>query len=179
MTALCVFCGSSSGNNAELVEAARTLGQAFGEARVGLVYGGASVGLMGELARSAVAAGAEVHGVLPKSLEKREIAEPGLTRLEIVEGMHARKARMYELASGFLALPGGFGTMDELFEVLTWNQIGVMHKPVGLIDIGDYYRPLVAFLDQATARGILRPEYRALLTVFTDPRGAVAALTKR
>jgi hypothetical protein len=162
---ICVFCGSSAGTNDSYAEKARELGRTLARRRIAIVYGGGGAGLMGALADAALDAGGEVIGVIPWALQRREIAHRALTRLEVVSSMHERKARMAELASGFVALPGGMGTLEELAEVLTWAQLGVHAKPIALVDVAGYYRPLVAFLDQAVAHGFLRPEHRALLLV--------------
>jgi hypothetical protein len=166
---VCVFCASSMGNDPRFAEAARTVGALLGARGLGLVYGGANVGLMGVLADAALAAGAEVIGVLPRILEHKEVAHRGLTQLFLTDGMHERKAKMYELADVFLTLPGGYGTMDEMFETLTWRQIGEHGRPVGLLDVGGFYAPLVTFLDHQTSAGLLRPEYRGLLHIDDDP----------
>jgi uncharacterized protein (TIGR00730 family) len=165
---VCVFCGSSFGNDPRFAEAARDVGTLIARRGLGLVFGGGKVGLMGLVADAALAAGGEVHGVLPRGLEEKEVAHRGLTCLEITPGMHARKQRMYELSDAFVVLPGGYGTMDEMFEVLTWNQIGAHQKRVGILDVGGFYRPLFAFLDAQVQAGLLRPEYRGQLLVDDD-----------
>jgi uncharacterized protein (TIGR00730 family) len=134
-----------------------------------LVYGGGSVGLMGRLADAALAAGGRVVGVIPGVLRDRELAHRGLTELLVVGSMHQRKARMAELSDAFVALPGGMGTLEELAEILTWAQLGLHQRPVGLLDVAGYYGPLIAFFDQARDAGFLRPEHRDLLTVGGDP----------
>jgi uncharacterized protein (TIGR00730 family) len=136
---------------------------------LGLVYGGSSIGLMGVLADAALAAGAEVQGVIPRALEEREIGHRGLTRLHVVGSMHERKATMASLADAFVALPGGMGTLEELAETLTWSMLGLHAKPVGLLDVGGYWAPLVSFFDHAVAEGFLRPEHRALVLADDDP----------
>ncbi len=160
-----VFCGSSAGARAEYSEAARELGRLLAERGMGLVYGGASVGLMGVLAEAALAGGGEVIGVIPGALRDRELAHPRLTDLRIVETMHERKALMSELSDAFIALPGGAGTLDELFEIWTWAQLGLHRKPIGLLDVCGYYRALEAFLDQAVREQFLQSRYRAMLLV--------------
>jgi uncharacterized protein (TIGR00730 family) len=152
---IAVFCGSSAGARPEFATAAAEFGRDLAIAGAGLVYGGASVGLMGVLADAALAAGGEVIGVIPGGLFAAEVAHPGLTRLEVVGTMHERKARMAELADGFAALPGGLGTLDELFEILTWRQIGLHHKAVALIDVGGFWDPLAGLLDGLTADGFV------------------------
>ena len=159
---VCVFCGAGSGRGSRFVDVAADLGVALARRGLGLVYGGASVGCMGALADAALAAGAQVTGVIPSLLVDREIAHPGLSSLEIVTSMHQRKARMVELADAFVALPGGFGTLDELFEITTWAQLGMHQKPIGLLDVDGWFAPLFAYVDQAVDAGLIKPEYRAL-----------------
>lgn len=158
MKRVCVFCGSSNGVRPEYLAAARTLGTTLARRGLGLVYGGASVGLMGAVADAALAAGGEVIGIIPATLDKKEIAHRGLTELHVVETMHARKQMMADRADAFIALPGGLGTMEELFEVLTWRLLGIHQKPAGLLDVAGYYDPLVVFLKSTIAEGFLRPE---------------------
>lgn len=166
---ICVFCASSMGEDARLVEAARETGALIASRGLGLVYGGAQVGLMGVVADAALRAGGEVIGVIPRAFDDHEVAHRGLTRLLVTEGMHERKAAMYGLSDAFVTLPGGFGTMDELFETLTWRQLGTHGKPVGLLDVAGFYAPLVTFLDHQVRAGLLRPEYRGILFVDDDP----------
>lgn len=166
---ICVFCGSSPGRLDTYVEHARVLGRLLGKRGIGLVYGGASVGTMGELADAALAAGAEVVGVIPQQLVDREIAHPALSELYVVSDMHERKARMSALCEGFLALPGGAGTLEELFEVWTWAQLGLHDKPVGLLDVAGYYKPLRAMADHMVAEGFMRPQYRDMVLFDADP----------
>ncbi|MBI2394714.1 MAG: TIGR00730 family Rossman fold protein [Deltaproteobacteria bacterium] len=168
MKRVCVFCGSSPGIRPEYLAMARSLGTALARRRLGLVYGGASVGLMGALADAALAAHGEVIGIIPKALDKREIAHRGLTELHIVDSMHTRKAMMAQRADAFIALPGGLGTLEELFEVMTWRLLGLHKKPAGLLDVGGYYGPLNAFLARTIDEGFLRREHLAL-EVATDP----------
>lgn len=163
-----VFCGSSPGNLPEYAVAAADFGRSLAEAGVGLVYGGASVGLMGVLADAALGAGGEVIGVLPGGLFAAEVPHPGLTRMEVVGSMHERKARMADLADGFAALPGGLGTLDELFEILTWRQLGLHRKPVALIDVGAFWDPLAGLLDELTAAGLVPAAARAALRRVRD-----------
>jgi uncharacterized protein (TIGR00730 family) len=169
-----VYCGSADGNTPAFRAEAVALGRAIAAAGLGLVYGGAKVGLMGALADSALAAGASVIGVLPGVLSDSEIAHSGLTRLEFVETMHQRKARMAELADAFLILPGGYGTLEELLEIVTWAQLRLHTKPVILINTAKYWDGLLSFLDSAVAAGFLKPENRALLNVAPDAASAVA-----
>jgi uncharacterized protein (TIGR00730 family) len=166
---VCVFCGSSPGANPTYLASARALGRELAGRGLGLVYGGASVGLMGAVADGALSAGGEVVGVIPGALQAREIAHAGLTRLEVVSSMHERKARMAELADGFIALPGGMGTLEELAEILTWAQLGLHRKACAVLDVAGYWAPLVAFFDHAVQERFLRPEHRALLLVGRDP----------
>jgi uncharacterized protein (TIGR00730 family) len=169
MKSVCVFCGSSPGRDPIHAEAARALGRALAARALTLVYGGGATGLMGIVADAALGAGGQVTGIIPRGLERRELAHRGLTRLEVVGSMHERKARMAALAEGFVALPGGMGTLEELAEILTWAQLGLHARPVGLLDVGGYYQPLVAFFDRAVEAGFLRPEHRRLLTVEREP----------
>jgi hypothetical protein len=169
MRRICVFCGSATGRDPRHAEAARLLGRTLAERGLELVYGGGSIGLMGVVADAALAAGGAVTGVIPRALAARELAHRSLTSLQVVESMHQRKARMAELADGFVALPGGMGTLEELAEILTWAQLGLHRRPVGLLDVGGYYLPLIAFLDHAVEAGFLRPEHRALLLVERLP----------
>ncbi len=159
---LCVYCGSNTGNMTEFTDAARHLGLACANRGIGLVYGGGSVGLMGIAADAAMEAGGEVIGVITEQLVRAEVAHRGLTRLEVVETMHARKARLSELADGFIVLPGGFGTVDECAEMLTWNQLGLVSKPVVLLDIDGFWAPLLAWMDRAVDAGFVRPSHRML-----------------
>jgi uncharacterized protein (TIGR00730 family) len=172
MTSIAVFCGSAHGNAQEFAAAARAVGRELARRRWTLVYGGGSVGLMGELADSALAAGGRVVGVIPKFLYEWEVGHDGLTELEIVGTLTARKVRMGELADAFLTLPGGIGTMDEFFEALSWAQLGLYAKPNGLLNVNGYYDDLVAYLDRAVAAGFLKAPHRGLLRVSGD----VAAL---
>lgn len=169
MERICVFCGSSPGSDPVHRDAAARMGRALARRGIGLVYGGGGVGLMGALADAALEAGGEVIGVIPRALQLRELAHAGLTTLHVVESMHERKARMAELARGFVALPGGMGTLEEFAEVLTWAQLGLHVRPCGLLDVAGYYRPLIAFFDQATSQGFVRPEHRGLVLVEEDP----------
>lgn len=160
---VCVFCGSSFGVLPEFSEAARLLGESLAKAGIGLVYGGGNVGLMGVVADAALRAGGEVIGVIPDFLDQREVGHSGLTQLHVVGSMHERKALMEKMSDGFIALPGGIGTFEELFEILTWAQLGVHQKPVGLLDVAGYYQPLKAMLEQAVTSGFLKQETSDLL----------------
>lgn len=159
---LCVYCGSNAGANPTFAEAAESLGATLARRGIGLVYGGGNVGLMGVLADAALAAGGEVIGVIPEHLERAEVAHHGVTRLEVVRSMHERKARMADLADGFIALPGGFGTLDELVEMLTWNQLGLQAKSTVLLDVEGFFAPLFALFDRAVEAGFVRPAHRLL-----------------
>ena len=168
MRRICIFCGSQVGTNGLYRQAATALGQLLVRHGYGLVYGGGHVGLMGVIADAVLASGGEVIGVIPESMVARELAHTGLTQLQVVPGMHARKARMAELADAFIALPGGYGTFEELFEVITWAQLGMHRKPIGLLNVAGYFNALKALVDQAIAEGFIRPEHRHLLTMADD-----------
>jgi uncharacterized protein (TIGR00730 family) len=168
MQRLCVFCGSSAGARTVYAEAARQLGKALAARGVGLVYGGGHVGLMGILADSVLELGGSVIGVIPQALVDKELAQAGLTQLHVVTTMHQRKALMADLADGFMALPGAFGTADELFEILTWAQLGLHAKPIGLLNVAGYFDPLRAWLDHAVREGFLRSAHRQLLLEAED-----------
>jgi uncharacterized protein (TIGR00730 family) len=166
---VCVYCGSNPGNDERYAAATVALAEAIVAAGCGLVYGGASVGLMGLVADTALAAGGEVVGVIPQDLSDREIAHTELTRLHVVDTMTERKTLMADLSDAFVALPGGYGTLDELFEVLTWSQLGIHAKPAGLLDVAGYWTGLTGFLDHAVVEGFLRPAHRSMLLVDDDP----------
>jgi hypothetical protein len=159
---VCVFCGSNVGTSPAFVGAARELGAGLAARGLAVVYGGGKVGLMGQLADAALEAGGDVVGVMPAHLVEREIAHPGLSRLEVTVSMHERKALMAELASGFIALPGGFGTFEEVIEILTWNQLGLMSKPVVFLDVDGFYTPLLEFFDRSVEANFVRPDHRSL-----------------
>src|SRR6266852_2853136 len=162
MQRICVFAGSNAGARPAYLAAAKALGAEIARLGCGMVYGGASVGLMGACADAALAGGAEVVGVLPRALSVREIAHHDLTELRIVTSLHERKAVMSALSDAVVALPGGCGTMDELFEAITWAQLGLHEKPLGLLDVDGYYQPLIALIDHMTAEGFIRPPLRLL-----------------
>ena len=166
---LCVFCGSNTGRDPTFLAGAQRLGTLLGSESITLVYGGASVGTMGALADAALAAGGQVHGVIPRQHLGDEIAHEGLTQLHVVGSMHERKALMGELADGFVALPGGLGTLEEFAEVLTWSQLGLHAKPTGLLDTAGYYAHFLAFLDHAVDEGFVRPADRGIVLSGTDP----------
>jgi uncharacterized protein (TIGR00730 family) len=168
-----VYCGSANGTDPAFLTEAHALGTAIARAGLGLVYGGANVGLMGAVADAALAGDAEVVGILPEVLRDREIAHTGLTRLELVPTMHRRKARMAELADAFLILPGGYGTLEELLEVITWAQLRIHAKPCILINVSGYWNGLLSFLDTAVTAGFLKPRNRALLQVASSGQEAV------
>jgi uncharacterized protein (TIGR00730 family) len=169
MRSICVFCGSSSGNDLAYEDAACSLGETLAESGITLVYGGGHVGLMGVVANAALASGGEAVGVIPHSLVEREIAHNGLTDLHVVGSMHERKAMMSELSEGFIALPGGTGTMEEFFEVLTWAQLGEHGKPCGLLNVAEYYDPLLAVFDHMVANGFLSEANRSFVLVEKEP----------
>ena len=169
MRNICVFAGSSPGASPSYAAAARALGTALADRGIGLVYGGASVGLMGILADAALAAGGRAVGILPRGLFRREVAHAGLSELRQVASMHERKAQMADLADAFIALPGGYGTFDELFEIVTWAQIGLHNKPIGLLDVDGYFAPLLALIHHAASAGFIPPDHAHLLLHATDP----------
>jgi uncharacterized protein (TIGR00730 family) len=166
---VCVYCGSRHGDDPRFAEAARVLGTLIGRRGCRLVYGGGKVGLMGEVANAVLAAGGEVIGVIPESLMRREVGHRGLTELHVVATMHERKQMMAERADVFVALPGGIGTFEELFEVWTWRQLAYHDKPVGLLNTAGYYDSLLAFLQQTVERGFLSAAQRSVLEVDTEP----------
>ena len=168
MRSVCVFCGSSSGNDPDYVELARRAGAALARRGLTLVYGGGRVGLMGALADAALEAGGRVIGVIPQMLLDKEVGHAGLTHLHVVSTMTDRKLLMGELSDAFLALPGGIGTMDELFEVWTWTQLDLHRKPCALLNYNGYYEALIAFLDHAVEQGFLRPRHRAALVTDVE-----------
>ncbi len=169
MRRVCVFCGSCAGSREVYATGARRLGEALAARGLGLVFGGGHVGLMGVVADAVLKAGGEAVGVIPQALMDKELAHGGLSELHVVTTMHQRKALMADLSDGFVALPGGFGTADELFEILTWGQLGLHAKPVGLLDTVGYFDPLLEWLDVAVREGFLRPQHRALLLRADDP----------
>lgn len=169
MKRICVFCGSNPGASPVYAEAARALGATLAGCGLGLVYGGGNVGLMGIVADAALAAGGEVIGVIPQALVDREVAHLGLADLRIVGSMHERKALMAELSDGFIALPGGIGTLEEWFETWTWAQLGLHAKPFGLLDVAGYYGHLLRFLDHVVAEQFLHPAHRSMILLDTDP----------
>ena len=178
MRRVCVFCGASSGRSPAYAEAARSLGATLARRGLGLVYGGGRVGLMGAVADGALGGGGEVVGVIPQELVDRELAHGGLGELRVVGSLHERKALMAELSDGFVALPGGFGTLDELLEQLTWSQLGLHAKPVGLLDVEEYWRPLIELARHATEEGFVRESDLAAIAVATDADGLLDRLER-
>lgn len=176
MQRICVYAGSAKGTRAIYAEAARELGSALAARKIGLVYGGGAVGLMGVVADAALAGGGEVIGVIPRQLAQPERAHIGITELRIVPNLHRRKALMAVLADAFIALPGGFGTLDELLEMITWGQLGLHEKRIGLLDAGGFYAPLVAHFDHLVAEGFAAPETRAALRVAPTAAGLLEAM---
>jgi uncharacterized protein (TIGR00730 family) len=176
MKAVCVYCGSSDRAHPEYLEAARQMGAAIAGRGLNLVYGAGSTGLMGALADGALAAGGQVTGVIPSYFNTPQLAHQGLARLEIVDTIHQRKARMAEMADAFIALPGGYGTLEELFEILTWAQIGLHRKPVGLLNARRYFDPLLAMVEHARAEGFIYAEHGELFTHSAEPDDLLEAL---
>lgn len=178
MNSICVFCGSSFGNDPAYKEAARSLGAVFAAENVTLVYGGGNVGLMGAVADATLEAGGEVIGVIPNALVEREIAHEHLTKLHVVGSMHERKALMAELSDGFVALPGGNGTLEEFFEILTWAQLGEHRKPCGLLNVAGYYGPLLTVFEHMVGQGFLAERHRSIVQVETNPEDMLDALSR-
>lgn len=176
MKRLCIFCGSRVGGRPEYAEQARRLGQAMVARGLGLVFGGGHIGLMGVLADTVLAAGGEAIGVIPQALVDKELAHGKLTQLHVVRSMHERKALMADLADGFAGLPGGYGTADELFEILTWSQLGLHTKPVGLLNTAGFFDPLLSWLDLITREGFVSPHNRRLLLEADDPERLIELL---
>ncbi|MDH1008504.1 TIGR00730 family Rossman fold protein [Pseudomonas nicosulfuronedens] len=176
LRSICVFCGASPGTTPIYQEAAEALGRHLAENGIQLVYGGGAVGLMGMVANAALTAGGEVIGIIPQSLKDAEVGHSGLTRLEVVDGMHARKARMAELSDAFIALPGGLGTLEELFEVWTWGQLGYHAKPLGLLEVNGFFDPLLTFLDHLVQERFVRQPHRDMLQRAASPAELVSAL---
>ena len=169
MKYVCVFCGSSMGNRPAYKLAAQAMGETLARQGLGLVYGGGNVGLMGIVADATLAADGEVIGVIPEFLNAKEIAHTGLTKLHVVGSMHERKALMAELSDAFVALPGGYGTLEEFCEILTWSQLGLHQKPQGLLNVESYYEPLLRLFDQAVTEQFLKPELRSLVLEASNP----------
>ena len=175
--AICVYCGANAGASPRFAEEARVLARALVERNLSLVYGGGKVGLMGVIADEVLRLGGEVTGVIPTALVEREVGHTGLTRQFIVKDMHERKAMMAQLADGFIAMPGGLGTLEELFEVLTWAQLGIHSKPIGLLNVDGYYDGLVNFVRHATEQELVRPQHAALMMVEHAPEALLRRLT--
>ncbi len=173
---ICVYCGSADGLHKEYLQAAYQMGQTLAQAGLALVYGAGKTGLMGAVAEGALQAGGEVTGIVPSLLNTPQLIHAGLTRLEVVETIHIRKARMSELADAFIALPGGYGTFEELFETLTWAQIGLHHKPVGLLNILGYYDPLLTMVHHALEEGFIYAEHRILLTSSSNANELISKI---
>lgn len=174
--AICVYCGSNVGSRPDYAATARVIGELLAGEGIRLVYGGGRVGLMGIVAEAAMAAGGEVIGIIPRALDRREIANAAISELHIVDSMHERKALMNELSDGFIALPGGFGTLEELCEMLTWGQLGIHAKPVGLLDVAGYYAPFLAMLDHAVREQFLHPDHRRWLLSEAEPAELLARM---
>lgn len=169
MKRICVFCGSSPGTGSEYLEAAQYLGYTLARQDIGLVYGGAKVGMMGKIAEAVLEKGGEVVGIIPRGLVEKEVAFSQLTDLRVVDSMHERKALMAELADGFIALPGGLGTIEEFFEVATWAQLGIHPKPCGLLNVKQYYNRLIDFLDHMVAEKFIEAEHRSMIIGDENP----------
>ena len=168
MERICVYCGSSSGSTPRHLDAAHRLGQTLARRKLGLIYGGARVGLMGRVADAALEEGGEVTGIIPRAFASR-VAHEGLTKLHVVDTMHVRKNLMFEMADAFIALPGGFGTLEEILEILTWAQIGIHSKPCGIINVDGYFDSFLSFLDNTVSSGFVKPEHRRMLLVAETP----------
>lgn len=176
MNSITVFCGSSTGNEAQFKEQAYQLGKTLAIHNIGLIYGGAGIGLMGAVANGTLEHGGTVTGVLPRFLQNKEIAHAGLTELILVDTMHERKQKMNELSDGVIALPGGYGTLEELFEMLTWAQLSLHEKPIGILNIDGFYDELVAMIDKMVQKGFLRQEYKEMIIVSTDIEQLIHAM---
>ncbi len=177
MNSVCVFCGSHKGKKPEYLDAAAKLGSLLADRKIRLVYGGSDVGLMGMTAKNCLEQGGEVTGVMPRKLADMEIAHPYLTDLRIVNSMHERKALMAELADGFISLPGGIGTLEETFEMFTWNQLGIHSKPVGLLNIDGFFDPLLKFLEQVVDQGFMQAAHLEMLLIDSSESGLLDRLT--
>ncbi len=178
MKRVCVFCGSSSGTRPVYAEAARSMGRLLAERGIGLVYGGGRVGLMGEVADAVLAAGGEVTGVIPRGLMEREVGHRGLTTLHVTGTMHERKALMVDLSDGFVALPGGYGTLDELCEALTWSQLGIHARPCGVLNVDGYFDALLALFDHAVREGFVREAHRGLVLEASEPAALLDVMAR-
>lgn len=178
MKSICVFCGSSDSVHADYLSGARLLGRTLAEREIRLIYGGGKTGLMGAVADGTLEVGGEVVGVIIPSMNTAALAHIGLTQMDVVQGMHARKARMHELSDGYIAMPGGLGTFDELFETITWAQTGAHEKPVGLFNVRNYYAPLLATIDHAVKEGFIFREHREALFCESDPNTLLDLMSK-
>ncbi|WP_028218539.1 LOG family protein [Paraburkholderia oxyphila] len=178
MKAVCVYCGSSMGARPVYNEAAQAFGRALVDANLALVYGGGKVGLMGVIADTVMAHGGRAIGVIPELLVDKEVGHNGLTELHVVPDMHQRKKMMADLSDGFVAMPGGVGTLEELFEVYTWAQLGYHHKPVGVLNIDSFYNPLIALLEHTVSEGFMRQAYLDLLQIDSDPAALIGKLKR-
>jgi uncharacterized protein (TIGR00730 family) len=178
MQRICVFCGSQMGTNGLYRQAAIDLGRLLVHHGYGLVYGGGHIGLMGSIADAVLQAGGEVIGVIPEAMVERELAHRSVTHLHVVPSMHARKARMAELAAAFIAMPGGYGTFEELFEIITWAQLGIHNKPIGLLNVAGYFDALLQLVEHAIAEGFIRPEHRQLTVVAEQPEALLESLAQ-
>ncbi len=176
LRSLCVFCGSSPGARPDYVQAAEGFGRLLAQRNIELVFGGGSVGMMGAVARSTLAAGGRATGVIPRALLRKEIAQTGLSHMHVVESMHERKALMAKLSDGFVALPGGFGTLEEFFEVLTWAQLGFHRKPVALLDVAGFYAPMITLLEHMSTEGFVRPSQLRLVMTETNAEKLLARI---
>jgi uncharacterized protein (TIGR00730 family) len=176
MNTICVYCGSADGIRAPFRVAAHAVGRHLAESGIRLVYGGGKTGLMGAVADGALETGGEVIGVITEAMNTPALAHPGLTRLEVTSTIHERKARMGSLSEGYIALPGGYGTFDELFETITWAQIGLHEKPIGLLNAEHYFEPLLAMIDHAEKEGFIFPEHRHLVECEANPQDLLAAM---
>src|SRR5450755_956437 len=176
MKRICIFCAPSPGNRPEYAAAAEEMATELVNRKIGLVYGGSKVGLMGVLADAVLGAGGEAVGVIPKNLMEREVGHAGLSKLHVVQSMHERKALMADLSDAFIALPGGFGTLEEFCEVVTWSQLGLHAKPCGILNVLEYYSPLLAMFDHAVEERFLKPENRALVLARASPAELLRAL---
>lgn len=176
MKSICVYCGANPGHNVVYQQAAKEMGRLLAERGITLVYGAGNIGLMGTVADAALQAGGKVIGVIPQGLMEKEVGHQGLTELYVVDSMHTRKAKMAALADAFIAMPGGFGTLEELAEIATWTQLGFHKKPLALLNVEGFYDKLLAFFDHAVAEGFLQPKHRQLIVSSTTPEGAITAL---
>ncbi len=176
MQKICVFCGSSPGLKPAYAAAAQALGRILAGKQIGLVYGGGSVGMMGQVADAVIAKGGQVVGVVPQSIAEKEVAHTGLSDLRVVHSMHERKALMADLSDGFIALPGGLGTLEEFVEILTWLQLGIHHKPCGLLNVSQYWEKFTGFLDHIVEQQFMQPEHRAMVLMDEDPQALIAKL---